>query len=113
MQATALLASVLSSTLTVRLHPMPDIPQIEAPQLERLIAAVLPDASFTTENISPIHGSWRIEIIRDNRRFAFVWGPISGFGGIDYSVVNDDVFTHCDEYLWSLDDARRFLSDRI
>jgi hypothetical protein len=92
---------------------MPDIPSIEALQVERLIAEVMPDASITTDSISPIHGSWRIEIICDERRFAFVWGPMSGFGGIDYSVPSDDVFAYCDEYLWSLDDARKFLSNRI
>jgi hypothetical protein len=92
---------------------MPDIPRIGAPEVERLIADVMPEASITTESISLIHGSWRIEISRDDQRFAFVWGPISGFGGIDYSVSNDNVFAYCDEYLWSLDDARRFLTSRI
>ena len=121
MQATARRPFVVSATSCarrrlirdIRLHPMPDIPPIEAPEVEHLIAEIMPDASITTETISPIHGSWRIEIIREGRRFAFVWGPISGFGGIDYSVPSDDVFAYCDEYLWSLDDARKFLSNRI
>jgi hypothetical protein len=92
---------------------MPSIPLIEASQVERLIAEWMPDASTTTETISPIQGSWRIEIQHERTRLAFVWGPESGFGGIDYSIANDDVFAHCDEYLWSLDDARKFLVNRI
>ena len=92
---------------------MPDIPTIEASQVERLIAQVLPDASITTGIINPEYGSWRIEIVHGNCKLAFAWGPLSGFGGIDHSVANDDVFAYCDEYLWSLDDARRFLTARI
>jgi hypothetical protein len=85
------------------------IPQISLSQIEALVAKVIPHATTHSEVINPNYGSWRIEITVAKHRLAFVWGPLSGFGGIDYSKPNEDIFAHSDEIFWSFDEAEQFL----
>ena len=85
------------------------IPQISLSQIAALITAILPHAVTHSEVINPDYGSWRIEINTAKHHLAVVWGPLSGFGGIDYSKTDEDIFAHCDEIFWSLDEAEHFL----
>jgi hypothetical protein len=92
---------------------MAEIPTVEAAHMERMITELLPEASFVTQTINTSHGSWEIEIVTPHKRLAIVWGPLSGFGGIDHSRLNNDPFAYCDEFFWSMDDARKFLVNSI
>ena len=88
---------------------MQKIPPISLSQVVALVSAVMPYAVTHAEVINPDFGSWRIEITTDKNHLAMVWGPLSRFGGIDYSKPNEDIFAHCDDIFWSLDEAEKFL----
>lgn len=65
------------------------------------------------EQINTEHKSWSMSVKTGDHHLEFVWGPISGFGGIDHSTKNENTFAYCDEYLDTLEDARRFLDKSL
>ncbi|MEO5914592.1 MAG: hypothetical protein ABIS50_10195 [Luteolibacter sp.] len=91
----------------------PRIPLITASDLKDLLSSVFPQATFESEITNADFGSWRLTVTQDYKEIEFVWGPLSGFGGIDPEIHNEDVFAHCDEYLYSKYAAIAFARDHL
>ncbi len=84
------------------------IPLLTSNALCNALHEQFPRAQLSEEVVNAEHRSWRVTMTVGDKRLEFVWGPLSGFGGINPDVEDENAFAYCDEYLYSLDDAVRF-----
>jgi hypothetical protein len=86
----------------------PRIPLLTAEHLTEVLLLAFPQATFESEATNPEYGSWRLTMSQFSKVIEFVWGPLSGFGGIDPDIDDDNIFAYCDEYLYSEEAAITF-----
>ncbi|WAC18404.1 hypothetical protein OVA24_14310 [Luteolibacter sp. SL250] len=65
-----------------KVYERPRIPLLSAGQLMDILLPVFTEATFKGEIINAEHNSWRIEVSNPPKLVEFVWGPLSGFGGM-------------------------------
>lgn len=89
--------------------PRKIIPHVDPVDFSDTLKQLFPNAQLNTEIVNPDHKSWCMMLSINGKSIEFVWGPLSGFGAINWQNQDvDDPFGYCDTYLYSVDDAIAF-----
>ena len=83
----------------------PRIPVVPIDEFQSALQLAFPDSSFHVERVNPRYGSWHLVVSLGERQVEFVWGPLSGFGGIDPAINDGNVLAYCDQYLFTKEAA--------
>ena len=87
-------------------------PTVTSDSFASLVRDHFPDARTKIEPMNPVYQSCRMEVSRGNTGAEIVWGPLTGFGGIDPTLPDDgNIFKPFDVPFDSVEEVIQFLSE--